>query len=404
MNKEQLYVQNFLRAIRYYSAQKLTGRLRIQNQSERKWNIYYRLGRLAWVRSNHNPNRRLLRHLHQNVQKISALEELNLVEEDVNPWEYQFLAHLSTQYRLPHEQVVSILKATVIEILFDLIQQASCEELTYQYDLQNFFSPTLTLLDTNKCLESVMGQWVEWENKGLAKISPNLAPVILESLQLQEQTSANVYKNLTTVINGTRTLREMAVLMKKDLQMLTRSLLPYYRKGIIDLVEVPDLQLSAFSTFRDNLEPQNRDKSNKRILIACVDDSLQTNKVMETIVVEAGYDFMGVQEPIEALSALIKRKPDFIFMDLIMPVVNGYELCSQIRRISQFKKTPIVILTSHDGIVERLRARMSEATDFMSKPIEADKVIELVQKYIPNPVSSQSTDEWRSNKTIPLKS
>ncbi|MEL6500545.1 MAG: response regulator, partial [Cyanobacteria bacterium J06623_1] len=76
------------------------------------------------------------------------------------------------------------------------------------------------------------------------------------------------------------------------------------------------------------------------------------------------------------------RKPDLIFLDLVMPNTNGYEICSQLRKLSYFKQTPIVILTGNDGIVDRVRAKMVGSTDFLGKPAQPEQVLETIAKYI----------------------
>ena len=391
-------MQSCLRAIKYYSDQKITGRLNFQSPSNQKWSIYYRLGRIAWAASSINPNRRLLRHLYHSVHNKIALKDINLSQTELEePWEYQIITVLSKQQRLSQEQIFSLVEGAVNEILFDLIQQAATEQLNFKYELYNFFSPTLILLNTDQCLEQVKREWSAWHAQGLSEFSPNLAPIISQEQKLKEQTSKKVYKNLKTLVNGKRTLRELAVLMKKDLIPLTKSLIPYYYQGIIDLVKVPDWHLSAFPLFNAVLESQSPSKPEKP-LIACIDDSAQICQVMQQIVTEAGYKFIGIQDPLQALTILMRRKPDLIFLDLIMPVINGYELCSQMRRISSFKKTPIIILTSHDGIVERVRARISEATGFLSKPIKPRHVTAILQKHIPAPKQNQSEREMRKHQ------
>jgi chemotaxis family two-component system response regulator PixG len=82
------------------------------------------------------------------------------------------------------------------------------------------------------------------------------------------------------------------------------------------------------------------------------------------------------------LSTLLEKKPDLIFLDLVMPNTNGYELCSFLRKTSQFQDVPIVILTGHDGVVDRVRAKLAGSTDFISKPPEEEKVLQILQKYL----------------------
>ncbi|MBW4563903.1 MAG: response regulator [Mojavia pulchra JT2-VF2] len=119
-----------------------------------------------------------------------------------------------------------------------------------------------------------------------------------------------------------------------------------------------------------------------RPLVACVDDSPTICRSLEEILTQQGYRFVGIQDSLTAVLKLIKSKPDFIFLDLLMPKVNGYEICSQIRKTPSLKDVPVVILTGKDGIVDRMRTKLVGATDFLSKPVEADKVLNMLHKYL----------------------
>ncbi|MBH8564869.1 response regulator [Nostoc sp. CENA67] len=117
-------------------------------------------------------------------------------------------------------------------------------------------------------------------------------------------------------------------------------------------------------------------------LVACVDDSLTICRSLEEIISQQGYRFVGIQDSLTAVLKLIKSKPDFIFLDLLMPKVNGYEICSQIRKTPSLKDVPVVILTGKDGIVDRMRTKLVGATDFLGKPVEAEKVLNVLHKYL----------------------
>ncbi|WP_448268197.1 response regulator [Nostoc sp. DSM 114159] len=119
-----------------------------------------------------------------------------------------------------------------------------------------------------------------------------------------------------------------------------------------------------------------------RPLVACVDDSPTICRSLEEILTHQNYRFVGIQDSLTAVLKLIKSKPDFIFLDLLMPKVNGYEICSQIRKTPSLKDVPVVILTGKDGIVDRMRTKLVGATDFLGKPVEADKVLNMLHKYL----------------------
>jgi chemotaxis family two-component system response regulator PixG len=103
---------------------------------------------------------------------------------------------------------------------------------------------------------------------------------------------------------------------------------------------------------------------------------------MEALLVAAGYQFVGVNDALRAFSILLTRKPDLVFLDLVMPNTNGYEICSKLRKLPSFQNTPIVILTGNDGIVDRVRAKLVGASDFLSKPVDAETVLGVIRKHL----------------------
>ncbi|MDY7016551.1 MAG: response regulator, partial [Cyanobacteriota bacterium] len=277
---------------------------------------------------------------------------------------------------------------------FDLIQALTQQSETFQDDApQPFDLQTHTGLrpsDTHTCilrraltleleptLDSVRRRWEEWADAGLSSVSPDLAPAIAHPQQLQQQMSEKVYKNLSALANGKHSLRDLAALTKRDVLGLTRSLFPYIESNLIQLVRLPDLELPK------TVAPSPRTAEKSPLgAIACIDDSSQICTQLEKIVRDAGYDCLTVQDPLQALPLLLQYKPDLIFLDLTMPIVNGYELCSQIRRISHFQDTPIIILTGNDGIVDRVRAKIVGASDFVNKPVEPKKILAAARKYL----------------------
>ncbi len=126
----------------------------------------------------------------------------------------------------------------------------------------------------------------------------------------------------------------------------------------------------------------------KNPLIAYIDDSRSDSLKMAYILTKSGYRCINIQESVSALTTLLENKPSLIFLDLVMPIANGYEICAQIRRVSALNNTPVIILTSNDGIVDRVRAKMVGSSGFLAKPITTEKVLKIIQKYLPKSVTN----------------
>lgn len=140
------------------------------------------------------------------------------------------------------------------------------------------------------------------------------------------------------------------------------------------------LQSSLYRSYSRSLPTQASQGSIPNV--AYIDDSPADSRLMAEIVEGMGYRYTNISNPVQALPMLIELKPKLIFLDLVMPIANGYEVCAQIRRISMLQETPIVIVTSNNGIADRVRAKIVGASGFLGKPIRYKKVERVMKKHL----------------------
>lgn len=375
------------------------GKLEIQSCKGNKFCFYYRLGRIVWATATKHSFRRWKRQMSQYCPQINlGTIRPNAQDIEVEHWEYQILETLCKEKRINRQQVISIVDSTIAEILFDLGQQINSDTVVCQRNQYVILDAPMSLSSTDMSLKLMYHSWHSWAEAGLASFSPDLAPILRQPEQLQRLVSPAVYENFIRVMQGKYTLRDLAVKMKQDVLTVSRSLLPYVLRGIIELVEVEDYSIISLSPIKEHINSsQNTSTKSQPIriqakapLIACIDDSPQICMLMEQIIVANGMKFVGIKDPLNILPILIEHKPDFIFLDLIMPVTNGYEVCSQIRRVSVLAKVPIVILTGSDGIFDRMRAKVAGSTDFLTKPIIEDRIIQTIHKYLQTNVNTSN--------------
>ncbi len=379
---ELMISNNILNEFKTCTQLQYNGHLDVKSPKGHQWTFYYRLGRIVWATGGSHPFRRWRRNMAQYCPQID-IDKLNLRREDIesNYWDYRILEILYKRQKIQREQIHAFVENTIAELLFDLAQQTNFVAATCERSQEVILETPMSFTSANVSMKQMQDSWKIWSEAGLANFSPDLAPVLRKPEQLKQQVSESVYKNFVNLINGKYTLRDLAAKMKQSIVPVTRSLLPYILKGIIELVEVPDLPLSVTAVTSNSVASQTR--TSNAPLVACIDDSPQICNILEDIIVSHGLRFIKIQDAIQALPTLIQDKPDLIFLDLIMPVANGYEICTQLRRISAFRNTPVIILTGNDGLLDRVRSKVVGATDFMTKPVAPDKVMSVIRKYLP---------------------
>lgn len=347
-----------------------TGRLLVSGKQE--WTFYLYMGRILYAGGGVHPVRRWQRNLATYCPQIK-LDDLNL-PADSSIGEYQVLGLWLKQQQISREQVAQIIQAVVAELLFDVLQ---AKQVMYQTKQEDPLPWQMLLINPESAIAAAQQTWQTWQTALLTDISPNSAPVVKRPEALQQQTSAATYHQLTMLLDGQRTLQDLALQMKRQVVAVTASLLPYIQTGVVELIEIPDLPVRATPAAR--AVPLIQTAPHKP-LIACIDDSPSVCQIMEKMITEAGYQFVAVQDPLRAIATLLSRKPDLIFLDLVMPNLNGYEICARLRKISAFCDIPIVILTSN--IIDRVLAKTVGSSDYLSKPVKEENVLTVIQKHL----------------------
>jgi twitching motility two-component system response regulator PilG len=97
---------------------------------------------------------------------------------------------------------------------------------------------------------------------------------------------------------------------------------------------------------------------------------------------EAHFSVVMINDPIKALMQIIRTKPDIVLMDIEMPDLDGYELCSLIRRHSSFKNIPIIMVTGNTSFIDRAKAKLAGASAYLTKPFTRSELLKMVFKHL----------------------
>ncbi|MBD2663164.1 response regulator receiver protein [Richelia sinica FACHB-800] len=116
--------------------------------------------------------------------------------------------------------------------------------------------------------------------------------------------------------------------------------------------------------------------------VACIDDSPAILNSIKHFLNEHKFAVVMINEPLKALIQVIKSKPDLILLDVEMPNLDGYELCSLLRRHTAFKNTPIIMVTGRKGLIDKAKAKIVKASGYLTKPFSRADLLNMVYKHI----------------------
>ncbi len=124
----------------------------------------------------------------------------------------------------------------------------------------------------------------------------------------------------------------------------------------------------------------SRSLSGLKILV--VDDSKTIRRTAETLLSKEGCQVFTAIDGFDALSKIADHQPDLIFVDIMMPRLDGYETCSLIKHNKMFKETPVIMLSSKDGLFDRARGRIVGSEQYLTKPFTKDELLGAISNQI----------------------
>ncbi|MEM9245272.1 MAG: response regulator [Cyanobacteria bacterium P01_F01_bin.153] len=416
-----------LQVVKQATQKKASGELRLQ-RGGRQWFIAFHKGKVVYATDNHHRVRRW--------QRVVRQHEVQFVPNDgispqVSLWEYHWLSlgveaggiAIATAQTMIETALWEVLVVaagyTDVALTWHKVTPEERQQLNQGGDLH------LPLKDLEPLAKRVLKVHQRLQALDISIDCLDLAPVFKDADWGKKPGSSEntTYIGLVPLLNGRRTMLDVMVTMRQPLPIVAHIMRHLIRKDAVEFCPIGDRPLANLPPFapgaQSQLEAQSqgtsaastasptslstvqppdsqpispsqavatvddmaKKSSNEIPLVACVDDSPQVCALMGSIVQQAGYRYVSTQDSVKAVSLLLQEQPDLIFLDLIMPIVNGYEVCKQLRRVKRFKTVPIAILTGNDGAIDRVRAKVVGASDFIAKPIQAERIVAALRKY-----------------------
>ena len=118
------------------------------------------------------------------------------------------------------------------------------------------------------------------------------------------------------------------------------------------------------------------------VKVLIIDDSNTIRRSAELFLKQAGYEVILAEDGFDALSKIADHQPRVIFVDIMMPRLDGYQTCALIKQHPQLKSTPVIMLSSKDGVFDRARGRLAGSDRYLTKPFTKEGLIQAVQETI----------------------
>lgn len=342
--------------------QRLSGRLIVQDPGDRSvaWCIYLGQGQVHYANSTSGQPERLA-YLAQRYYPALVLDGLSEFASD-----YLFLCSHWQSGQISLQQIRKLLYLLTQEAL---IQILALPQAPIQFERTVGLDPLLLSMPLQQVVLPVRSRVQQWAQIRPQISSPLQRPRIaapeafLQWLQSKPESVA-WGQELHQALNQQQCLYEIATKVRLDVEELALRLQPLIHSGVI--------KITPFQTLAQDPRP----------IIACIDDSKTVQRNVQSILEASGYRVLALLEPVSALTTLVRHKPSLVLLDINMPEIDGYELCRMLRQSEVFRDVPVIMLTGRDGLIDRIRARMVGATDYLTKPFSAQDLISLTQKLI----------------------
>ncbi|MFK8182166.1 MAG: response regulator [Phormidesmis sp.] len=384
-----------------------SGMLRMSSQSQ-QWHFYLLDGELLYVWGDRLPVRRfrrVARHYRPNWQWRVHSDwlgqkfcwEMHLIEQAIAD---NILSPIQLKLMLR-----MILQECSVELLHNRIVDNEWQPLTLEAS-STYRAASLSETEIRGVFRKASHIHKNWQISRLRSFKLDAVPVVAEG------GDPGILPELENCLDGETTLWDILLSQEPSMAKLASVLGPLIEDDAIAIKPISDLPLPMEgqslelsdepALLEDSLAGEGSEVSStvstavaapsgdgrandgqandEPALIACIDDSPVLTLSLTKILTEAGYRTLSIPEPMRGFAELIEQRPNLILLDLMLPNADGYSICKFLRETAVFAKTPIIILTGQDSKIDRMRAQLVGATDFLSKPPQADALVQLIEQ------------------------
>lgn len=375
------------------------------------WLLYFYEGKLFYASHSLEPIERLEQHLRRVTQNqltnqvyTDLREQLkDASSESTYPSpEYQSIRWLISHDHITEQMASTLVKSMTKEVLqsYLLVSTGTSNLVMRETSFPIWWSGNFLFI-TKECQADLQA----WQSLQPSIKSPYQRPYLIDTDH--PLLTADMRVKLSKILIGF-SFRQLSLLLKQEELTVANNLHRLINNGIVGLrpPQTPfdrihqlylteedrnrfdekeqsvTATLAAVASNPDSDTPNVNESSQATYKIACVDDSPTILREINRFLDSDSFKVFPIVDSGTALMKIIRINPDIILLDVGMPTIDGYKLCSMLRKHPAFKKTPIVMVTGNTGIIDRAKAKMAGSTDYMTKPFTQSGLIEIVSKHL----------------------
>ncbi len=342
------------------------------NIDKQFWFVFFLNGQIIYCQQG-EPNLSRIDDYLRHYRVETRLDEQQLASlGSQNAPEYGYLWALLERNIIDPKVGHNIIRSLVCETLFDLL---SLHQGSFIFRQGATLTPQLTSLEIAPLVYKATQQIQAWKQLYPHIQSSEQLPILADMVELQSSLPPATINKLKHWADGKTTLRQLARHLNRDILTVAKAIYPYVQQGWLQLV---------YSTTNNSPAPKEKSRfdDKQKVRVVCIDDTKTICETVESILKPQGYEAIALTNPLEAISLIFQLQPDLILCDIAMPELDGYEICAMLRHSTAFENIPIIMLTGKDQFIDRVRATMVGATDYLTKPFGDTELLMLVEKYV----------------------
>jgi twitching motility two-component system response regulator PilG len=149
---------------------------------------------------------------------------------------------------------------------------------------------------------------------------------------------------------------------------------------VMDPIEAEDMETVSETDEASAGTASGGDFAGLKVMV--IDDSKTIRRTAESLLKKAGCDVVTATDGFEALAKIADEKPSIIFVDIMMPRLDGYQTCALIKNTQVFRNTPVIMLSSKDGLFDRARGRIVGSDQYLTKPFTKDELLGAIREHV----------------------